>query len=280
MAIIISDIDGTVLDYGKPIKAVVDFVKKYDEVIFMTNRPEEERKKTVADLRKVGIKYSRLIMNTTGEAAPKFKKGAVKELVEEEDDEGNPVNVISAFIDDRLDTRNAIRSLDAKIRIFDPAQIAGKTSGKASLASYSLGEAIAIATEQSTDALAEIIDYLAVSSTSRESIEVPQFIRDNAKRGLEMNKEGYGGDGLTDKTKAEARDMANGKVTLGKCVRMAAWFARHKPDTKADGFKNKKSADYPSAGLVAWLLWGGDSNGSMRAAEWAEKQVARYESKN
>jgi hypothetical protein len=271
MALIVSDIDGTVLDYGKPIKAVVDFVKKYDEVIFMTNRPEEERKKTVADLRKVGIKYSRLIMNTTGEAAPKFKKGAIKALMEDEE------IGIDAFIDDRLDTRNAIRSLDAKIRVFDPAQIAGKGNNKASAASYSLAEAIDLATWASTEALAEVIEYLAVTSTSRESIEVPQFIRDNAKRGLELNKEGYGGDGLTDKTKAEARDMANGKVTLGKCVRMAAWFARHKPDTKADGFKNKKSPDYPSAGLVAWLLWGGDSNGSMRAAEWAEKQVKRYE---
>lgn len=279
MSLIISDIDGTVLDYGKPIKAVVDFLKKYDEVIFMTNRPEEERKKTVADLKKVGIKYSRLIMNTTGEAAPKFKKGAVKSLTEEEDDDGNKVYLVDAFIDDRMDTRNAVRSLDAKIRIFDPAEITGKGGNKASVASYSLSESIEIATMASEEALAEVIDYLAATSTSRQSIEVPQFIRDNAKRGLEMNKEGYGGDGLTDKTKAEARDMANGKVTLGKCVRMAAWFARHKPDTKADGFKNKKSEDYPSAGLVAWLLWGGDSNGSLRAAEWAEKQVNRYSAK-
>ena len=278
MTLIVSDIDGTVLDYGKPIKAVIALVKKYDEVIFMTNRPEEERKKTVADLKKVGVKYSRLIMNTTGEAAPKFKKGAVKALLEEEDEEGNKVNVVNAFIDDRLDTRNAIRSLDAKIRIFDPAQVAGKGTNKASAASYSFSEAVELATVASEEALAEVIDYFAATSTSRESIEVPQFIRDNAKRGLEMNRKGFGGDGLTDKTKAEARDMANGKVTLGKCVRMAAWFARHKPDTKADGFKNKKSADYPSAGLVAWLLWGGDSNGSLKAAEWAEKQVKRYES--
>lgn len=272
MSLIVSDIDGTVLDYGKPIKAVIDLVKKYDEVIFMTNRPEEERKKTVADLKKVGIKYSRLIMNDTGEAAPKFKKGAVKSLMEDEE------IGIDAFIDDRLDTRNAIRSLDAKIRVIDPATVTGKGSNKASLASYSIGEAVAIAMEQSTEALAEVIDYLAVNSKTRETIEVPSFIRDNAKRGLELNKDGYGGDGLTDKTKGEARDMANGKVTIGKCVRMAAWFARHKPDTQADGFKNKKSPDYPSAGLVAWLLWGGDSNGSMRAAEWAEKQVERFKS--
>lgn len=272
MTLIVSDIDGTVLDYGKPIKAVVDFVNKYDEVIFMTNRRESERKKTVAELKKVGVKYSRLIMNTTGESAPKYKKDAVNALIEEEE------LTVDAFIDDRLDTRNAIRSLDKKIRVYDPAKISGSNRGTSSLASYSIGEAVAIVTEQSNNALAEIIDYLAVNSKTRESIAVPQFIKDNAKRGLELNKKGFGGDGLTSKTKQEARDMANGKVTIGKCVRMAAWFARHKPDTKTDGFKNPKSADYPSAGLVAWLLWGGDSNGSLKASEWAERQVKKFES--
>jgi len=273
MSLIVSDIDGTVFEYGKPIKAVVDFVKKYDNVIFMTNRPSSERRKTVADLKKVGIKYSELIMNTTGESAPKFKKGAVLMLIE---DEGLKIN---AFIDDRMDTRNAIRSLDEGIRIFNPADIYGEPKKKPSANSYSLSERIEFAMEASEDAMSEVIDYLAATSKSRQSIEVPQFIRDNAKRGLELNKEGYGGDGLTDKTKAEARDMANGKVTLGKCVRMAAWFARHKPDTQTDGFKNRKSPDYPSAGLVAWLLWGGDSSGSMKAAEWADKQVNKYSNK-
>lgn len=107
-------------------------------------------------------------------------------------------------------------------------------------------------------------------------INVPTYIRENALRGLELNRKGFGGDGLTPKTKAEARDMANGKVTLSKCVRMSAWFARHQPDTKAEGFHDKSSPKYPSAGLVAWLLWGGDANGSMRAKEWADSQVKKF----
>lgn len=125
--------------------------------------------------------------------------------------------------------------------------------------------------------LSETLDFWAAKRGER--IEVPDYIRENAKRGLELNREGHGGDGLTDKTKAEARAMADGVITLSKCVRMAAWFKRHKVDTESDGFKNRKSPDYPSAGLVAWLLWGGDASGSMRAAEWAEKQVARAERK-
>lgn len=116
----------------------------------------------------------------------------------------------------------------------------------------------------------------AYAAKTGEKIVVPTYIRENALRGLELNRKGYGGDGLTPKTKQEARDMADGKVTLSKCVRMAAWFARHKPDTQAEGFHDKSSSKYPSPGLVAWLLWGGDANGSMRAADWAAKQVERF----
>lgn len=110
-----------------------------------------------------------------------------------------------------------------------------------------------------------------------EKIEVPDYIRQNAERGLELNRKGHGGDGLTDKTKDEARAMARGEITYSKCVRMAAWFKRHRVDTQASGFKNRRDPAYPSAGLVAWLLWGGDANGSMRAAVWAENEVARID---
>lgn len=269
MATIISDIDGTVFMYGKPMQPVVSYIKKKSgDIIFLTNRPESERRKTVADLRKVGLKYTRLIMNNMKMPAPKFKKYIIEQLLA---DKEKPIE-ISEFIDDRIDNRNAVRSIGG-IKVTDPAEIMGKETGT-SKDSYSKDERIVIAFDNANEAFAQFIDLIAADGDSSK-INVPQFIRDNAKRGLELNKKGHGGDGLTDKTKAEARDMANGKVTLGKCVRMAAWFARHKPDTTTSGFKNPKHEDYPSAGLVAWLLWGGDASGSMRAAEWAEKQVER-----
>ena len=108
-------------------------------------------------------------------------------------------------------------------------------------------------------------------------IDVPDYIKKNCERGLELNRKGHGGDGLTDQTKQEARDMARGEISYDKCKRMAAWFARHRVDTMAEGFGNEKSPKYPSAGLVAWLLWGGDSNGSMRAMVWAQEQVERVD---
>lgn len=110
-----------------------------------------------------------------------------------------------------------------------------------------------------------------------KKIEVPDYIKKNCERGLELNRTGFGGDGLTDKTKQEARDMAKGNITHDKCVRMAAWFKRHRVDTESEGFGNKGSSKYPSAGLVSWLLWGGDSNGSMRASVWAESQTEQQD---
>lgn len=121
----------------------------------------------------------------------------------------------------------------------------------------------------------DLLDFFAAAKGFK--IEVPDYVRENARKGLEWNKKGWGGDGLTDKTKKEARDMAAGKITLSKCKRMAAWFQRHKPDLEAPKNSNPKDPDYPGAGLVAWLLWGGDTNGDMRAADWAAKQVERAE---
>jgi len=107
--------------------------------------------------------------------------------------------------------------------------------------------------------------------------KVPNYIQKNAQRGLDLLE--YAGDGLTDKTKREARDMANGKISDDKVVRMAAWFARHEGDLdsdKANDYLNGDS-DRPTAGQVAWLLWGGDisKNNKMRAFNWATKEAEK-----
>ena len=118
----------------------------------------------------------------------------------------------------------------------------------------------------------------AVSGSRRKAaaatIEVPGFIKANAKRGLAYYEDGKGGDGLMPRTIREARAMAKGEITADKAKRMAAWFARHKTDLKAPANSDPSDPKYPAAGLVAWLLWGGDANGSDRAQKWAEKQVA------
>ena len=104
-------------------------------------------------------------------------------------------------------------------------------------------------------------------------LSVPQFLRDNAARGLKYVSEGFGGDGLTDTAKREAREMAAGRITENKVRKMAPWFARHKVDGQAPKNKDTSHPQYPGAGLVAWLLWGGDSDFSDRAQNWAQRKI-------
>lgn len=104
-------------------------------------------------------------------------------------------------------------------------------------------------------------------------LSVPSFIRANAERGLKYLQEGFGGDGLTDATKREAREMAAGRISENKVRKMAPWFARHQVDGQAPKNNDPSNAQYPGAGLVAWLLWGGDSNFSDRAQNWAQRKI-------
>ena len=104
-------------------------------------------------------------------------------------------------------------------------------------------------------------------------LSVPAFIQANAERGLKYLAEGYGGDGLTEGTKREAREMAAGNITENKIRKMAPWFARHKVDGQAPKNSNPSDPQYPGAGLVAWLLWGGDSDFSDRAQNWAQRKI-------
>jgi HK97 family phage prohead protease len=97
------------------------------------------------------------------------------------------------------------------------------------------------------------------------NLEAPAYMRAAARRGLELNRQGFGGDGLTDKTKQEARDMAEGRVSEDKWRRIAPWIARHLVDLDAPQNNNSSDLGYPGAGLVAHLLWG--SGPSKRAAE-------------
>jgi len=107
--------------------------------------------------------------------------------------------------------------------------------------------------------------------------EAPAYMRAAARRGLQYLNDGYGGDGLTDKTKREARLMADGQISDDKWIRIAAWIARHMPDLDAAQNSNPNDSGYPGPGLVAHLLWG--SGPSKRAAQrtmnFAENVVER-----
>jgi hypothetical protein len=96
----------------------------------------------------------------------------------------------------------------------------------------------------------------------------PQAARDAARRGLELRREyGRGGTAIG---VARARDIANGRsLSLDTIGRMVSYFARHEVDQKGQGWSEGEPG-YPSAGRIAWLLWGGDAG---RA--WAERVYNR-----
>lgn len=91
-----------------------------------------------------------------------------------------------------------------------------------------------------------------------------------AKRGLKLREEhGRGG---TSVGVARARDISNRKDLSPSTVkRMKSFFARHEVDLDAPAAKEGNEG-YPSAGLIAWLLWGGDPGKT-----WAENKVDELE---
>jgi HK97 family phage portal protein len=108
--------------------------------------------------------------------------------------------------------------------------------------------------------------------------DVPQYIQDNAARGLRYYEEGLGGDGLTDQTIEEAREMAGGFISEDKVKRMGPWIARHLGDLDASQNNDPDDPNYPGAGLVAHLLWGSgpDKATANRVRRWAERTAEEY----
>ena len=106
--------------------------------------------------------------------------------------------------------------------------------------------------------------------------EAPAYMRAAARQGLRYYEEGLAGDGVVDRTIREARLMADGQVSDDKWIRIAAWIARHLVDLDSPD-ANPNSDNYPSAGVVAHLLWGSgpSKTAANRAKDYADSVVAR-----
>jgi uncharacterized protein len=113
------------------------------------------------------------------------------------------------------------------------------------------------------------------------NLSPPAFMRAAARQGLRYYEEGLGGDGLVDATIREARAMASGNVTADKWVRMGAWIARHISDLDAPA-ANPSNDGYPSAGVVAHLLWGSgpSKRSAQRALDYANRVKTKLEEEN
>jgi lambda family phage portal protein len=95
---------------------------------------------------------------------------------------------------------------------------------------------------------------------------------EEAKRGLEWRREHNRGG--TAVGVARARDISNGDNLSDDTVkRMHSYFSRHEVDKKGKGFSPGEDG-FPSAGRIAWALWGGDAGQT-----WAAAKVKRMAAK-
>lgn len=86
------------------------------------------------------------------------------------------------------------------------------------------------------------------------SLKVTKGMQEQARIGLEMRKEfGRGGTAVGVKT---ANMIINDQMTVERVKKMYSYLKRHEVDKQAEGF-NPGEEGYPSAGAIAWKLWGG-----------------------
>jgi hypothetical protein len=107
------------------------------------------------------------------------------------------------------------------------------------------------------------------------SFDVPVYIRQAARKGLDYYGQGLAGDGLVARTVREAREMAAGRISEDKVVRANAWGARHLVDLEAPKNSNANNDEFPGAGAVAFYLWGIDPLDPSPALRWFERQAEK-----
>jgi hypothetical protein len=107
------------------------------------------------------------------------------------------------------------------------------------------------------------------------SFDVPVYIRDAARKGLDYYGQGLAGDGLVARTVREARDMAAGRISEDKGIRANAWGARHLVDLEAPQNSDADNDGFPGAGAVAFYLWGINPLDPSPAMQWFERQAER-----
>jgi len=110
----------------------------------------------------------------------------------------------------------------------------------------------------------ELARFAAIDLTPTDAMA------EEARRGLEWREKfNRGGTAVG---VARARDISNKKSLSPDTVRrMVSYFARHEVDKQGTGFSPGEDG-YPSAGRIAWALWGGDAGQSWARAKAAQMQ--------
>ena len=114
----------------------------------------------------------------------------------------------------------------------------------------------------------------SINSRAKVDLTPPAYMRNAAKRGIELHEQGKSGDGIVAQTVEDARKMAAGVVTEEKWRKIAPWIARHLTD-----LDNVKEGEV-TAGVVAHLLWGSDGtkSGAIKTMNYAQGIIDQMES--
>lgn len=230
MSAYIIDIDGTLTTSGDtPREPIIvrmrQMAARGDEFLIVSARPITRSDETRDWLREHDVPFTELHLNDFAEqpgpnVALAFKEYKFGLLIDEYGDE------IEAVVDNDGAVRQMARRLG--LSAMSPAEF--------------------------------LVDTDQVRATYRgEDLELMPTgeMREEAQRGLDWRAEfGRGG---TQVAVRRARQILSGdEMTPETIVTMAAWFARHEIDKQGEGYRQGE-AGYPSAGRIAWALWGGDA---------------------
>ena len=242
--VITCDIDGTLLTPSGPIDDTIDFILDQSDackIIILTARDESKREQTIALLNKFDVPFDRLIMKDTDEEQPVFKKRIMRQLMQDE-------NVALAIENDE-----AVIAEYKKLGVqtMTPDQVPDVDDD-----------------DEDDD------DEIAKANGKKINLSVPSGVRVEAARGLAWRKQfGRGGIGPGQRT---ARMLTGNRMTVGRVRKMRSYLARHEVDKQGEGWAPGEKG-FPSAGRIAWALWGGNpgkawSNKVMRSVEAQDKR--------
>ena len=106
----------------------------------------------------------------------------------------------------------------------------------------------------------------AYATIAELDLKPTEAMAKEAERGLAWRKEFNRGGTQVGVTRAnQLSNRSNLSPTTVQ--RMFSFFSRHESDKKAQGFSPGEEG-YPSAGRIAWALWGGDSGFSWARVRW------------
>ena len=111
--------------------------------------------------------------------------------------------------------------------------------------------------------------YLRVTGQDKAVADIDttptNAMAEEARKGLEWRKEFKRGGTAVGVARANQL-VRKEKLSPRTVMRMHSFFSRHEVDKQAEGFRSGEDG-YPSAGRIAWALWGGDAGQT-----WAKRK--------